>query len=305
VESEFERLRKKVENYPSASAYNRLAELARLNGNVADAERVCQRCIKEFPRNGQAYVILAEIALAGSRREEALRHLHAAVERDQRSFGGHRLLAEMASEAGEFSAALDHFRHLQTLKPGDGTIGARIEQLTAQSAAQSAARSAPATTNATTTVTMDAVRAPANPTTTATPAASPPTRSTVRTPLPRSGTATITRGAALASLAKEDGVRGVVVFDAHGRVVVSAGLPEGRAELVAALAAEITAGNQAVHSVLGQDQPNCWVVEAERGQIVAFKRDANLTLAAVAAAGVRIALLELRARQALLDLGVA
>ena len=64
MESEIERLRKKVENFPSASLYNRLAELARQAGNSEEAEDICRRCIKEFPRNGQAYVILAEIEAA-------------------------------------------------------------------------------------------------------------------------------------------------------------------------------------------------------------------------------------------------
>ena len=47
MESEIDRLRKKVENFPSPSSYNRLAELLHLEKADADAEVVCRKCIKE------------------------------------------------------------------------------------------------------------------------------------------------------------------------------------------------------------------------------------------------------------------
>src|SRR3954470_23527191 len=81
VESELDRLRKKVENFPSASLYNRLAELARNAGAADEAEAVCQKCMKEFPRNGQAYVIMAELEHARGKKADALSLLQTAIER--------------------------------------------------------------------------------------------------------------------------------------------------------------------------------------------------------------------------------
>ena len=119
VESEFERLRKKVENFPSASAYNRLAELARMNGDEAEAQRICLRCVKEFPRNGQAYVILGEIAANAKNKEEAIKHLLAAIERDARSYAAHRNLAELYEADNNPTKALHHLRQILVFKPGD------------------------------------------------------------------------------------------------------------------------------------------------------------------------------------------
>ncbi|MBA3686996.1 MAG: tetratricopeptide repeat protein [Planctomycetes bacterium] len=287
MESEFERLRKKVENYPSASAYNRLAELARLNGDSAEAERICQRCTKEFPRNGQAFVILGEIAMVAGRKDEALTHLSAAVERDARSYSGHRLLADLYSERGQTPKALHHLRQILHFKPNDAPVAQKIEQLTKSTGV-------------------------ANEATKANPILQPPTGSVERTLTPRSlaalsvkATGPVDRSAALAGLCAEHGVKGAVVSDLQGRVVVAQGLPDNKAELLAAFATEITSSSANALKTLGSDNVGSWIVEAELGSVLAFKREAQLTLAVLAAPGVRAALLELRARQALIDLGVA
>ena len=48
VDPEIERLRKKVENYPSPSAYNRLAELLRDNKDDDGVIQVCRRSMREI-----------------------------------------------------------------------------------------------------------------------------------------------------------------------------------------------------------------------------------------------------------------
>lgn len=286
MESEFDRLRKKVENYPSASAYNRLAELARMNQDDAEAERICQRCIKEFPRNGQAYVVLAEIALGSGKREEALKHLHNAIERDSRSYAGHRLLAELY--ATEHPAkALHHLRQILVFRPNDPPTVQKIEQISRAAGATGALP-------------------PAQPMRQATPLGTPIVTPGAVAALPaKATTSPASRTAAFSALCSEHGVRGAVIADHQGRVVVTQGLPDGHADLLAALAAEITAAATAGSKHLGQDQVASWLVEGEQGQVLAFKRDNLLTLAVLADPGVRAALLELRARQALIDLGAA
>lgn len=291
MESEFERLRKKVENYPSASAYNRLAELARLNKDDPEAERICQRCVKEFPRNGQAYVILGDISLAAGRKDEALKNLHNAVERDTRSYAGHRLLSEIYVGEGNTAKALHHLRQILVFKPNDPPAVQKIEALSRASGVAKAALA--------------------------------PTASGVRrsTPTPMAGNPVLipaalaiipakaaaspsTRTAAFAALCAEPGVRGAVVADHQGRVVIAHGL-DSKADLLAALSAEITGAASATVKHLGQEQLASWLIEGERGQVLAFKRDQVLTLAVLAEPGVRAALLEIRARQALIDLGGA
>lgn len=291
MESEYERLRKKVENYPSASAYNRLAELARLNGDDGEAERVCQRCIKEFPRNGQAYVIMAEICQTRGKRDEAIAHLHNAVERDNRSYAGHRMLGEIYNAAGDFTKALHHLRQILVFKPNDEQVSARISELTAKTGG--AKPTEPARKPATNTfrgagdpVSAVAITPGGVPILSAKAAAAPGTRT-----------------ASLQALCGETGVRGAVVADNQGRVVISHGDLGNQADLLAALAAELTIRAGDAMKAIGHDQLSAWIIEYEKGQVLAFRRDGVLTLAILADLGVRAALLELRARQVLIDLG--
>jgi predicted regulator of Ras-like GTPase activity (Roadblock/LC7/MglB family) len=290
VDTEFERLRKKVENYPSASAYNRLAELARLNGNVADAEQICTRCIKEFPRNGQAYVTLAEIALAGGKREDAIKHLQNAVERDNRSYSGHRMLADLYVENKDTPHALHHLRQILVFKPNDAPVAQRIGQLIGQGGTN-------APTEATSIESMKRPDAPAPiPLATAAPAPAPAARSAPQT-------AADANSSGLGALCSEPGVKGAVIADAQGRVVMAQNLAVSESEILAALASDISNSSLAVLKQLGHDQLASWIIEAEKGQIISFKRDASMTLAILASANTRAALLELRARQTLINLG--
>ncbi len=73
--------------------------------------------------------------------------------------------------------------------------------------------------------------------------------------------------------------------------------------MLAALAADLTERAGETMKTLGQDSLSSWLIEFEKGQVLAFRRDRVLTLAILADVGVRAALLELRARQVLIDLG--
>ncbi len=292
MESELERLRKKVENFPSASAYNRLAELMRLGGDVGGAAQACRRCIKEFPRNGQAYVILAEIEMNSGKKEDAVKNLITAVERDPRSYTAHRMLADYYSTSGKASQALQHLRLILTFKANDPLVMQKIEQLTGKPAA---------------------------------PAAGPPSTSTQRNP----GTTSASRpvagapgapgrgdaipfspgksgpGDSLIALCRESGVRGALIADDKGRVVASNGLSPGQEDLLAALAAEIGAASLLAIKAIGQDKLSTWTAAASQGQVLAFKREQPFSVVVLAEPGVRPAMLEIRARQALIDLGAA
>jgi predicted regulator of Ras-like GTPase activity (Roadblock/LC7/MglB family) len=279
VESELERLRKKVENFPSASAYNRLAELMRLGGDAAGAEQACRRCIKEFPRNGQAYVILAEIEMVNGKKEDAVKNLVTAVERDSRSYTAHRMLADYYAASGKTPQALTHLRQILTFKANDPGVLQKIEQLTGK----------PGTGG----INRQAVAGGRNQAAPAVPADPSPLGNKI---IPGDG---------LTALCRESGVRGALIADDKGRVVTSSGLSAGQEDLLAAFAAEIGgAGTQALKAI-GQEQLSTWTVAASQGQVLAFKRDASFSVVVLAEPGVRPAMLEIRARQALIDLGAA
>lgn len=266
MESELDRLRQKVENFPSPSSYTRLAELLRASGDVDGAVAACQRCIKEFPRTGQAYVILAEIDLAAGRKEDALKKLQTAAERDPRSFAAHRQLAEHYAGAGMIPQALAHLRQILTFKPNDPEILKRISDL------------APKGASVTATIAKAQVPKPA--------VAS-------ATPVPQG----------LGPLVAEAGVRGALIADAHGRVVKSVGLEPGQDEILAALSAEFGRNATKAIDAAGQGGLVQWMLAANQGQVMAFTRDNNCSVVVLAEPGVRPALLEIRARQALAELG--
>jgi predicted regulator of Ras-like GTPase activity (Roadblock/LC7/MglB family) len=277
VESELERLRKKVENFPSASAYNRLAELVRVGGDIAGAEQVCRRCIKEFPRNGQAYVILAEIELANGRKDEAIKNLLTAVERDNRSYTAHRMLADHYLETAHPLQALQHLRQILTFKPNDPTVLQKIEHVTGKPLTATVIRQVAGASNQ---------AAPGRP----------------LEPAPLANQM-VPASDGLSSLCAEAGVRGALIADEKGRVVVSQRLSAQQEDLLAALAAEITKASQQALSTVGQDQLSTWTMVAEQGQVLAFRREKTFSVVILAEPGVRPAMLEIRARQALVELG--
>lgn len=316
METELERLRKKVENFPSASLYNRLAELARLAGDAAEAEAVCRRCVKEFPRSGQAYVILAELKAAQGKKPEAVQLLQQGIEKDPRSYAAHRLMADLADTK---ELAIHHLKQILGFKPGDGPTIQRIQEL-GGTVATAAIGSGSGTSHRIRPAagTPGAAPAPVSTTTTVRPSVVPkPPDANAPLPFPSSsqppvGTVTTLlrqisgpKTAILDALCMEAGVRGACVVDAQGRVVMAKNLPQGQDELLAALSADIFKAAAATLVTTGANAAGTWVLGAAGGQVLTFSRDRSVSVVVLADPGVRPAMLELRARQALIDLGGA
>ena len=339
METEIERLRKKVENFPSASLYNRLAELARQAGDDADAEVVCRRCIREFPRSGQAYVIIAELKTQQNKKAEAIHLLQQGIEKDPRSYAAHRLMADLADSKDQ---ALHHLRQILSFKPNDAATVQRITELggtvptgttTGFHKTLPAAAGSPGNRPAVGSIGSASMRpvgaggAPAvRPSVVPSrpdpnkdlnaPLAFPSVGSSVPSSVPISqpsaGTVTTmlrsfsgNKNAVLDSLCQEAGVRGAAIVDAQGRVMQSKNLPTGQDELLAALSSDILKAATATLSATGAVAPGTWVLGAGGGQVLAFSRDHTVSVVVLADPGVRPAMLELRARQALIDLGAS
>lgn len=335
METEIERLRKKVENFPSASLYNRLAELVRQVGDETEAEAVCRRCIKEFPRSGQAYVILAELKSGQNKKAEAIHFLQQGLEKDPRSYAAHRLMADLADNR---DAALHHLRQILTFKPNDpatvqritelgGTVPSTTTALHRALSQPSSANSAASATNSAALGTASGTAQTVRPAVLPRPAAArdsnvplafpssqasqPAQSSQSSRPAPAGTVTTMLRSiggaktAVLDALCMEIGVRGSCIVDAQGRVMISKNLPAGQDELLAALSADILKAATATLATNGATAPATWVVVAVGGQVLTFSRDHSVSVVVLADPGVRPAMLELRARQALIDLGAS
>jgi tetratricopeptide (TPR) repeat protein len=308
VESEIDRLRKKVENFPSPSSYNRLAELLHLAKQEAEAEAVCRKCVKEFPRNSQVYALVADIQLGTGRRNEAGDSLRAALERDGRNYAAARMYADWLAENRDINGALAQLKQVLAFRPADPAVVKRIAELEAHlkgvpvGAVQRPPTQAPAAgSGVRTTAPMPPPQRPATPPPAMRPAAPPGVGSAVRATTPGSGV----RRSAFDTLASENGVRAAAVVDPQGQVVMSrasSGLT-GKEEILAAFASSIGAAVGDLAKLAGHPVPSSWVLGAEQGQVLAFHRDNGFSVVTLAEASVRPAMLELRARQALIDLG--
>ncbi len=290
MESELERLRKKVENFPSASTFTRLAELSRDAGDPAGAEEWCRKCLRAFPRHGMAYVIMADLQAARGRTDDALKSLAAGIEKDPRLVQAHRAAAEILAKAGRTPEAVNELKKALVIKD-DEQVRARLREL-----AGSASGSRPAPlAGAVPAAPRPAAPAPAAP---AAPFAQP-----VTTPFARPAAPAQAR--ALDHLAAEPGIRGVAVADASGRVVSTKGLPAGQDEALAALGAEVGRGAAMALATTGGGALGTWSVATGSGQVLAFTRGGQLTVLVLAEPTVRPAMIELRARQVLAELGAA
>lgn len=310
MESEIDRLRKKVENFPSPSSYNRLAELLHLAKQEADAEAVCRKCLKEFPRNSQVYALLADIQLGTGRKAEAGESLRAALERDGRNYAAARMYADWQAENRDIPGAIAQLKQVLAFRPADPAVLKRIAELEAQlkGVPTGAVPRAPITTPrppaaAPTAAAPSLPRppVPASAPRAATPTPAPAAASGVRAATPGSGV----RRSAFDTLAAEGGVRAAVVVDPAGQVVLAraAANGAGKEDALAAYAATIGSAVGELATLAGFPNPSSWVLGAEQGQVLAFRRDNGFSVVALADPTVRPAMLELRARQALIDLG--
>ena len=329
MESEIDRLRKKVENFPSPSSYNRLAELLHLEKADADAEVVCRKCIKEFPRNSQVYALLADIQLGQGKPNDAVASLKASLERDGRNYAAHRMYADLLAESRDVVGAINQLRQVLAFRPADPGVTKRIAELEAlPKTTTSRIAKAPTTGRITTAKPPSpgtgSISKPASTTSTTNKSAvDPPSSirpfsgsasgvkptmpvghgSSGSRPVPMTAAGSGIRRSAIDTLAIEAGVKGAVVVDPQGQVVMMRGLSGGKDEAVAAFAASVNAAIAEVAKIAGHPAPSSWVLGAEQGQVLTFRRDNGFAVVALAEASVRPAMLELRARQALIDLG--
>ena len=97
----------------------------------------------------------------------------------------------------------------------------------------------------------------------------------------------------------------MVVSDDQGRVVSSEQIDDTQATLFAALALEVSTSCSDALAHLQQAPLANWSVATDQGQLLAFQRNPHMTLLVQASSDCKVAMIELRARQALIDLGGA
>lgn len=299
MDAEVDRLRKKVENFPSPSSYNRLAELLVENDRADDAIAICQRSIRDFPRNGQAYVIHARVLRARGQADQAQAQLEKAIEQDPRLQPARLELADLHQQSGRPEEAARQLKAVLEHKPDDEVARKRLAGL-GSGANRAVAAAKPHQGDSV----VDLRGVPTGLTSIVANRSRTGTAAHNRTAAPAAAPARAKQPSdILASYCSQPEVRCALIADHRGRCIAARSLPPGLDDLVAALADEITRMSSDCLKASGAGATTNWTITAEKGQILSFNEHSEFSLIAIANPGIKVAMLELRARQAMLDLG--
>jgi len=282
-DAEKERLRAKIESYPNAILYARLAELYKKDGQIQESERVCKLGMSNFPEYGGNYIVMAEINLARNERDSALKHLEKAVEKDKYNYMALKLLAGLLEEKGKFAEAAKCLEQILYFAPGDEAIEGKLGEMRkrAGQAPPTPAAKAQAPAPARPKIAKETVRVTA--------AAAPARAQKAAEP------ATAGLGGAIGTFRKVEGVAGAILVDPYGLVVASDFAFDADEELIAAMVTNIHRSTAESAGSLGVGVFEDGLIESESGtlHVVGIK---EMILAVLAAKKTKPGLLEQQIR---------
>jgi predicted regulator of Ras-like GTPase activity (Roadblock/LC7/MglB family) len=124
VERELEkkRLRQRIESFPNAILYGRLAELYKSDGQIDESIKVCEAGIKHSPEYGGTHLVLGQIHFDKGDLEQAVHHLQTAVELDKYNYLGLKLLAQCFMKLGRPKEATPRLKDILNFAPGDEAV---------------------------------------------------------------------------------------------------------------------------------------------------------------------------------------
>lgn len=119
-------LRARLNKGPNPKLYRDLAELYLEQGDYGAVYGIAEECIRRFPDDPRAYLVLATARLTNFYRDisardglEAVRNLLRVIELDPDNVKAQRLVAEVLSRIGATDRSIDHLEKLLVLTPGD------------------------------------------------------------------------------------------------------------------------------------------------------------------------------------------
>ncbi|MBN2712839.1 MAG: tetratricopeptide repeat protein [Planctomycetes bacterium] len=117
-EADKQRIRSRIEQYPSPMLYAKLAELC-LSDDLAEAERVCNSGCRSYPDYGGLWTVMARIAQMRGNLSEAYAHLEKATELDKYNYNALFMLAEVAVQTGRKDSAKQALEKILFFAPDD------------------------------------------------------------------------------------------------------------------------------------------------------------------------------------------
>jgi tetratricopeptide (TPR) repeat protein len=134
-------LRQKLVKSPNARVYRELAALYLELGDIGAVHGTCEECIRRFPEDPGAHLVLAQARLASFYRDlvgreglEAVHDLQRALQLDPQLDRARMLLAEVCHRIGATSIAVQHLEHLRATGHADQESTALWRQASGQAA---------------------------------------------------------------------------------------------------------------------------------------------------------------------------
>jgi len=118
-EAAIQSLRARLEKFPSASLYARLAEMYFKDGRDEEALAVCKNGCRAYPNYGGLWAILGQIALNRRETDNAMLHLEKAVGLDKYNYSALLLYAEVCLRKNLRDKAKEALERILSFAPGD------------------------------------------------------------------------------------------------------------------------------------------------------------------------------------------
>lgn len=140
-------LRAKSNRSPHPEIYRELASLYLELGDFGAVHGIAEECIRRFPQDHGAYLVLAKARLTNFYRDlsardgmEAVRNLRRVIALDPGHVKAHRLLAEVLYRIDAIPEAIQHLEILRDLAPGDRDVERLLSDALSKAQAQPQAK---------------------------------------------------------------------------------------------------------------------------------------------------------------------
>ncbi len=135
ISTRIKELRQKLVKTKTAKLFRELAGLYLEFGDFDAVQSTCEECIRRFPEDEAAYLVLARARLTNFYRDltaqdglEAVRNLQKVVTLDAKNDRAHKLAAEVLYRVGALVPAIHHMESLRDLTPDDQEVEAMYQE---------------------------------------------------------------------------------------------------------------------------------------------------------------------------------
>ncbi|MEZ5966042.1 MAG: tetratricopeptide repeat protein [Planctomycetota bacterium] len=129
-------LRQRLSKSPSPKLYRELSQIYVELGDFGAVQGTCEECIRRFPKDAAAHLVLGRTRLSNFYRDltprdglEAVRNLQKVLELEPDDVNAHRLLAEVLYRSGAVRASIAHLERLVRLEPQDNEVALALDTI--------------------------------------------------------------------------------------------------------------------------------------------------------------------------------